>query len=127
MIEIDFVNGYRFATIEKGDKPYIFLDIMVTTLLMKKLSAEDGQDITLSEREIFSIGGFSSNKIAARRELELLVQLKLIERTGFKRTSHTTYMDSIYGDALEGVYTITERGREILREVKNCEHVEIRF
>jgi hypothetical protein len=127
MIEIDFVKGYRFATIEKGDKAYIFLDKMVTTLLMKKLSAEDGQDVHLAERELLALGGFSSNAIAVRRELEILIQLNLIIRTGYQRKGNSTFMDSIFGDKLECLYNITEHGQNILREVKYCEHVELRF
>jgi hypothetical protein len=124
MIEIDFIDGYRYATITKDDNVHKFLIDLVTQLLMKKMSSEDGKDVLLFERELLSIGRFPSKKDKAKDEIRLLVRLDILEDHGLRHP--TSFGDAVF-KPMENVYSITEKGRIIIKDLKKLDEVQLRF
>ena len=124
MIEIDFIDGRRYATITKDDNVHKFLKEFVTQLLIRKMSAEDGQDAPLFERELLTIGRFPAKKDKARDEIRLLVRLDILEDCGFR---HPTPFGDAGFKPMENVYSITEKGRTIIKDLKKLDEIQIRF
>ena len=116
MIDIIFIKGYRYLSIKRNSRLHIFLKDISDFVMLKKLSDENGKDIYFSTKDLFTIGKFSLkpyeypyDKFGVLREVDLFIFVK-----------YDSWLDS-------SIFYLSDKARDILKELKIVEEVQIRY
>ena len=115
MFDIVFIGGYRYLSIKKDSEVYILLNDLIRFIVLKKLSDEKGKDDTFSSKDYISLRRTIFDKDEGYEDLEILKNLGLILYIRF---------DSYAGVS---IFSITDKYRNILKELQNVDEIQLRF
>ena len=118
MFDILFIGGYRYLSIKKDSEVYILLNDLIRFIVLKKLSDEKGKDDTFSAKDYISLRRTLLDKderYEGYGDLEILKNLGLILYIRF---------DSYAGVS---IFSITDKYRNILKELQNVDEIQLRF